>query len=132
MAINEFELDQYQKGNLIAWNISTQCWYGVNIKIYAGSKIYFEGSKPYKTSGNIEVIGLGNATLETDDVLRIRVEVSQSSNLQSNVVSGAISDKKARRVGYIYDICLEDSGDRDYNDVYINIIGWKNQAVNAL
>ena len=132
MAITEFELDQYKKGNLIAWNISTQCWYGVKVRIYAGSKVYFEKSKPYQTSGAMNVIGLYHAVLETDDVLKVRIEVPESSGLESNVVSGAISDKKARRVGYIYDICLEDSGDRDYNDVYINIVGWKNQAVNKL
>lgn len=131
MARTEFELDQYKKGNLIAWNISTQCWNSVKVQIYAGSKVYFEGSKPFKPSGNMEVIGLDNSVLETDDVLKISVEVPESSEIQSSIVSGAISDKRARRVGYIYDICLEDQGDRDFNDVYINIVGWKNQATDT-
>lgn len=132
MAIAEFELDQYKKGNLIAWNISTQCWYGVTVTVYAGSKVYFNGSKPYEKSGAMKVIGLDHAVLETDDILKVKIDVPQSSRLESNIVSGAVSDKRARRVGYIYDICLEDGCDRDYNDVYINIAGWKNQAVNKL
>lgn len=132
MASVEFELDQYKKGNLIAWNISTQCWNSVRVRIYAGSKEYFQEYKPYERSGNLKVLGLDHGVIQTDDTVKIQVTVTESNSLKSNVVSGAISDKRARRVGYIYDICIEDGEDRDYNDVYINIVGWKNQAVNGL
>lgn len=132
MATTEFVLDQYQKGNLIAWNISTQCWNSVKVRIYAGAKEYFSAKKPFERSGQMHVIGLDHAVIDTDDDLKIEITIPESSEIKSNVVSGAISDRKARRVGYIYDICLEDGTDRDYNDVYINIVGWKNQAVNTL
>lgn len=132
MATAEFVLDQYQKGNLVAWNISTQCWNSVKVRIYAGAKEYFSEYKPFERSGQMRVIGLNHAVIDTDDELKVEISITESSDIQSSVVSGAISDRHARRVGYIYDICLEDGSDRDYNDVYINIVGWKNQAVNAL
>lgn len=132
MATAEFVLDQYQKGNLVAWNISTQCWNSVKVRIYAGTKEYFSEYKPFERSGQMHVIGLNHAVIDTDDELKVEISITESSDIQSSVVSGAIADRHARRVGYIYDICLEDGSDRDYNDVYINIVGWKNQAVNAL
>ena len=128
MAHTEFLLDQYKKGNLIAWSVSTQCWNSVRIKIYAGSKVYFEGTKPFERSGELRVIGLGNSVLETDDVLKVNIEVPESSALQSSIVSGAISDKAVRRIGYVYDICIEDGFDMDFNDICINVVGWKDQA----
>ena len=33
-------------------------------------------------------------------------------------------DQRARKVGYVYDFCIEDWTDDDYNDVYVNIVGW--------
>lgn len=29
-----------------------------------------------------------------------------------------------KKVGYVYDFCIEDSEDDDFNDVYVNIVGW--------
>jgi hypothetical protein len=44
------------------------------------------------------------------------LDVSSSSN--------AILDKQSNTVGFVYDYCVEDWLDKDYNDYYINIVGW--------
>lgn len=54
----------------------------------------------------------------------LTITVNESSQLKQSITSGAITDQKARKVGYNYSFCIEDSNDDDYNDVYVNIVGW--------
>lgn len=127
MASTEFELDQFVKGNLIAWNITTQCGYLPTVKLVAGNKTFFAMNK--KTlDHHLQLLGHGSAVIDTTETLKLVISIPQSTKIKSSIVAGAISDKKAKKVGYIYDICIEDSDDNDYNDVYVNIVGWKNQA----
>lgn len=127
MASTEFELDQFVQGNLIAWNITTQCGYFPTVKLVAGDKTFFTMKKT-TWDNNLQLLGNGSATIDTAESLKLVITIPQSMKIKSSIVAGAISDKKAKKVGYIYDICIEDSDDNDYNDVYVNIVGWKNQA----
>lgn len=127
MASTEFELDQFVQGNLIAWNVTTQCGYLPTIKLIAGSRTFFTMNKT-TLDHNLQLLGNGSATIDTAETLKLVITIPQSVQIKSSIVAGAISDKKAKKVGYIYDICIEDSYDDDYNDVYVNIVGWKNQA----
>lgn len=127
MASTEFELDQFVQGNLIAWNITTQCGCLPTVKLVAGDKTFFTMKKT-TWDNNLQLLGNGSATIDTAESLKLVITIPQSMKIKSSIVAGAISDKKAKKVGYIYDICIEDSDDNDYNDVYVNIVGWKNQA----
>lgn len=54
----------------------------------------------------------------------LTITVNEAKSLQQSITSGAVNDQRARKVGYVYNFCIEDSTDDDYNDVYVNIIGW--------
>jgi hypothetical protein len=52
------------------------------------------------------------------------IESSGSFPLKSSIVSYNISTKTGASVGKIYDICIEDYIDNDYNDVCISLVAW--------
>ncbi|MBQ2885558.1 MAG: hypothetical protein IJE43_17675 [Alphaproteobacteria bacterium] len=47
---------------------------------------------------------------------------SQTNNCNS------ITDSNANKVGQIYSFCIEDQGDEDYNDFYINVSAWSRKG----
>jgi hypothetical protein len=118
----EFELEQFAKGNLIAWNVATNCEYTPTIELMDGDKKLFSFTK--NEGSHFQFLGNGSAMLENTAGLKLKVSIPQSSNIKSSIVSGAILNENAKRVGYVYNICIEDFSDDDYNDVYVNIIGW--------
>lgn len=126
MAQREFVLDEFEKGNLIAWNVTTQCRNAVNVKLMDGNKTLFDKDKT-TPSQSLQLLGDGHAVLESGSELKLLLDIPRSSNIKYSLVAGAISDRREKRVGYIYDFCIEDQYDDDYNDVYINVVGWKAQ-----
>lgn len=118
-----FEFGEFDAGYLVAWNITTQCQNTCSIKI---------------TSGNTELISTGKNTPETKltmlsqgsallPVYNVNVTVTvneATTELKNSKTSGAILDHVGHKVGYVYDVCIEDGTDNDYNDIYINLVGW--------
>lgn len=123
MASLTFELEQFPKGYYLAWNISTQCYYTVEVSLKAGNKEYFHVSKTNRNM-DLQLIGQSSAVHDRSETPILTITVKESSGLKQSHTSGAITDQRARKVGYVYDFCIEDSDDEDYNDVYVNIVGW--------
>jgi hypothetical protein len=118
----EFELDQFAKGNLIAWNVTTNCAYTPTIELMDGDKKLFSITK--KDGDHFQFLGNGSATIENTGKLKLKISIPQSSNIDSSIASGAVLNRNAKKVGCFYNICIEDFSDDDYSDVYVNIIGW--------
>ncbi len=118
-----FELEQFSKGYFLAWNVSTQCQNTVNVTLKVGNTVYFNGPKNDHGT-NLQMISQGNRAHDCDGTPILTITVNEASALKQSVTSGAINDQRARKVGYVYDFCIEDSTDNDYNDVYVNIVGW--------
>lgn len=47
--------------------------------------------------------------------------------IKQSLSSANISDTFARKVGCVYDICIEDSSN-DFNDIYLNIAAWSRKG----
>ncbi|MBD5111497.1 MAG: hypothetical protein HDT42_03045 [Ruminococcaceae bacterium] len=118
-----FELEQFPKGYFLAWSVSTQCANTVTVTLKVGNTVYFSGSKTNHSTG-LQLISQSNRTHDCNGTPILTITVNESSQLKQSVTSGAINDQRARKVGYVYDFCIEDSTDDDYNDVYVNIVGW--------
>ena len=118
-----FELEQFPKGYFLAWNITTQCQNTVTVTLKVGKTVYFSSSKNDKDTA-LKLISQGSRNHDCDGTPVLTVTVNESTQLKQSFTSGAINDQRARKVGYVYDFCLEDWTDDDYNDVYINIVGW--------
>lgn len=118
-----FELEQFPKGYFLAWSVSTQCANTVTVTLKVGNTVYFSGSKTNHSTG-LQLINQNSRTHDCNGTPILTITVNESSQLKQSVTSGAINDQRARKVGYVYDFCIEDSTDDDYNDVYVNIVGW--------
>lgn len=123
MASLDFELEQFPKGYFLAWSVSTQCWNTVKVKLQVGKTVYFSESKRNHKTG-LQMISQSSRDHDCDGTPILTITVNEATVLRQSVTSGAINDQRARKVGYVYDFCIEDSKDDDYNDVYINIVGW--------
>ena len=119
-----FELGRFSKDYLISWNVLTQAGFLSNTKLVAGDKTYFSYDKE-STFHHLQMLGNGSAKIETDDPLQLIITVHSDYEIKSAVVAGSILDQRAREVGYVYNFCIEDFIDDDYNDIYVDIVGWK-------
>ena len=118
-----YELEQFPKGYFLAWNVSTQCANTVNVSLKVGNTEYFNVNKT-DSNAKLQLIGQGSRVHDCDGTPGLTITINESSEIKSSFTSGAINDQRARKIGYVYDFCLEDKIDDDYNDVYINIVGW--------
>ncbi len=118
-----FELEQFPKGYFLAWSVSTQCQNTVNVTLKVGDTVYFSANKGNRST-NLQMISQANRTYDCNGTPVLTITVNEAKTLKQSITSGAINDQRARKVGYVYDFCIEDAGDDDYNDVYVNIVGW--------
>lgn len=49
---------------------------------------------------------------------------TEVDEIHENINSYSVTDDKAATLGHGYNFCIEDATDKDYNDIYINLIGW--------
>ncbi|MGN0181158.1 MAG: hypothetical protein ACI4DP_01910 [Candidatus Ornithomonoglobus sp.] len=118
-----FELEQFPKGYFLVWSVSTQCQNTVNVTLKVGDTVYFSANKGNRST-NLQMISQANRTHDCNGTPVLTITVNEAKTLKQSITSGAINDQRARKVGYVYDFCIEDAGDDDYNDVYVNIVGW--------
>ncbi|MCL2398669.1 MAG: hypothetical protein FWC91_02855 [Defluviitaleaceae bacterium] len=118
-----FELGEFPKGYFLCWEVSTQTPKAVNVRLTVGNTTYFNVSKN-KGTNNFQLLNLNSRDHNVSETPILTVGVSDSTRLQKSSVTGAINDPVERKVGYVYTICIEDADDNDFNDVYINIVGW--------
>jgi len=88
-----------------------------------GNTEYLHASKTNRSTG-LQVITQSSRDHDSSETPILTISVPESAQLKQSTTSGAINDLRARKVGYVYDFCIEDQDDEDYNDVYINIVGW--------
>lgn len=122
-----FELEQFQNGYFLVWDILTQCQNTVNVTLKVGNTVYFSCDKT-NHSQSLQFIAHGSSDHNVSGTPILTITVNEASILKQSLTSGAINDQKARKVGYVYDLCIEDQNDNDYNDVYVNIVGWSKKG----
>ena len=60
--------------------------------------------------------------------LKLLINIPQSTNIDSSINTYLITTDTGAVVGFGYNICIEDSYDKDFNDVCINLVAWKNRG----
>lgn len=123
-----FMLQEIKPGYFIAWTVATQCAFTYDIVLKAGNTVIFHTTKTNHSTG-FQIIEQGHSVYSGTQGLVLSITCNEASQeLKSSIPSGSITDPSARTVGYVYDVCIEDSGDMDFNDVYVNIVGWKSKG----
>lgn len=125
MANKTFSIDSFPSGSFMSWFVTTQAAFTVHAKLYDSKTTYFEGSR---TSTNISPpLNQGFSDILGSNV-KISIDVPQSNDLKSSINTYNITNDSGAIVGYGYNICIEDSGDADYNDISISLIAWKSKG----
>ncbi len=123
---NTFELDQFKKGYFLVWSVCTQTAGSPHTILKVDKKEMFDVA-PKPNTPSLQFLTKGSYTMESNTTPQLIVKLN-GGDLKSSISAGVISDSEARAVGYAYSICIEDYTDDDYNDIYINIIGWRTKG----
>lgn len=125
MAQKIFNIDAFPQGYYMSWFVTTQAAYKIQATLQDDRKTYFSGSK---TSTKIEPpLAQGAGFLEGSQ-LRLTVDIPQSRRIDSSINTYVITSDTGNIVGFGYNISIEDQDDRDYNDVCISLVAWKNKG----
>lgn len=126
MANLSFYLSEFPKDYFLFWTVSTQCEKKVYVKLSVNGNTFFEARKT-DADKNLKVIKQDYGTITAANP-ELYIEVDDSSSLQQSMVSGLIADDRNQRVGFVYDYCIESGNEDLFNDVYINVVGWKQKG----
>lgn len=125
MASKIFNIDSFPTGYYMAWFVTTQAAFLVNAKLYDSETTYFQNSKQ---STNINPPLAQGAQMIAGNSIQLSIDEPQSTQLSSSINTYNITTDDGTVVGYGYNISIEDQTDKDYNDVSISLVAWKNKG----
>lgn len=117
-------LGEFEKGEYLSWFVTTQASYKVTMTLRDDQKIYFEDSK--EELNIAPPLAVGNDTY-TGTNLRLEISIPESEDIKVIPSMTSIITNTGKVVGHSFTGCGEDWNDADYNDFYINIVGWKSK-----
>lgn len=114
------------KGYYMSWFITTQAAFKVTVELKDDSgKLYFS---EHKECTNIDPpLAIGYGTIAGNN-LKISVDIPRSKQILGTPHSNDIMTDDGNIVGKEFNLCIEDSDDKDYNDVAISITAWKSKG----
>ena len=118
------QLGAFDKGEYLSWFVTTQAAYKVTIALKDDSNTYFENSKA--TMDIAPPLAVGNGVY-TGNNLRLEISIPESDDIKTLPTMSAIITDTGKICGHNFICCGEDWNDADYNDFYINIVGWKSK-----
>lgn len=128
MATVTLKLDRIRRGDFIFWTVCTQSYFYADIVISDDQRIYARMSKQ-KRSPELQVLEQSFSTYTGAPGLQVEINIPESESIMiSDHDQMPITDNTAAEIGYCYNFCIEDGTDRDFNDIYINIVAWKNRG----
>lgn len=113
------------KGYFMSWFVTTQAAFKITVTLKDNSKTYFSASK--QSTNIAPPLACSYGTICGDD-LKITVDIPQSRKIFGGPHSNDITTDDGTVVGKEFNLCLEDSDDKDYNDAAISIIAWKSKG----
>ena len=111
----------------MAWTVSTQTSVPATVELRAGNKTYFKANHETKDH-KFRLLEQNTSTFQGEGNLLLIVTCATGWEVKHSLVSGAVTDAKAKKIGYVYSFCFEDGGDDDYNDVYVNLVAWRKEG----
>ncbi|WP_347489868.1 hypothetical protein ABDB91_01560 [Desulfoscipio sp. XC116] len=120
-------LENVRKNDYMCWHICSQCLNTGKIVLRDDSTVYLMVEKNTKST-SIQHLSQGADTYRGGANLRFEITVDTTAELRTSNAGDAILDSSGRNVGFIYNYCVEDSTDNDFNDFYLNIAAWRNKG----
>ena len=121
MADSKYLLNGIKAGDIMCWDVLTQCQNTLKVTLRDSKKVYFEYDK-HSTDTKCSVLGQNNAVAVEDDPC-LYVDIPNSHGIKECSYSQAIVAEGVD-AGKVFSICIEDYIDNDYNALYINVCSW--------
>ena len=118
------QLGAFDKGEYLSWFVTTQASYEVTITLKDDGKTYFTGKK--KSTNIAPPLAIGN-DVYTGNNLRLEISIPESDDIKTLPTMSAIITNTGKICGHNFICCGEDWNDADYNDFYVNIVGWQSK-----
>ena len=118
------QLGAFDKGEYLSWFVTTQAANEVTITLRDDSKIYFSDKK--QSVDIAPPLAVGN-DVYTGNNLRLEISIPESDDIKALPTMSAVITNTGKVCGHNFICCGEDWTDEDYNDFYINIVGWKSK-----
>ena len=117
------------KNAYISWFVTTQNALPTKVVLKDDNgKEYFSAKKQNYLNTSIDPpLALG-ATFFTGSKLTLTIDVDTKYELKGKPTLIDITDDNGNIVGKSFDLAVEDYTDNDYNDIYVNIVGWTHKG----
>jgi hypothetical protein len=122
MAKKTLKLSNLQRGEFMSFFATTQAAFSITLKLYDDQTTYFEATR---SSTDINPpLADGNAFYVGND-LSLEITINSSNEIRQFINTFSLLTPKGDEIGHSYTVCGEDSIDEDFNDFYVNVMGWK-------
>ena len=117
------------KNAYISWFVTTQNALPTKVvlKDDNGKEYFFAKKQNYLNTSIDPPLALG-ATFFTGSKLTLTIDVDTKYELKGKPTLIDITDDNGNIVGKSFDLAVEDYTDNDYNDIYVNIVGWTHKG----
>lgn len=118
------QLGEFEKGEYLSWFATTQAANEVTVTLKDSKKTYFSAKK--KSINIAPPLAVGNADYVGSNLV-LEISIPQSDEIRPLPSMNTIISDTGKVLGHSFTCCGEDWTDNDYNDFYINIVGWKSK-----
>lgn len=128
--VNEVVLYGFETCKKIQWTVSSQCQYKFDISLSqekaSGTFDTLMTAKKDDANTNYHVIGSDAKDINSVSSMKLSISNPADPSCKYKVISKRneiryYGDKKC----ISYSIFVEDAGDNDFNDIYVDIVGWE-------
>lgn len=116
------QLESFVKGEYLSWFVTTQAAYEIFVTLRDDQTTYFKNSKA--TTAIEPPLAVGTAQYKGSNLV-LEISIPQSKDIKAIPSMSQIITNTGKVVGQSFTCCGEDWTDGDYNDFYVNIVGWK-------
>lgn len=109
--------------DFLFWTVCSQCQFLGTVVIRDDQTVYTVIRK-VSPSTDVQVLEQSSRQYLGTSGLRVEIDVPVANHLWIASKEGTPISAEGIGIGNFYNLCIEDSYDRDYNDFYINIVAW--------
>lgn len=118
------KLKEFETGEYLSWFVTSQAANKATITLRDDKTQYFSESKD---TTNIEPPLAVGSNRYVGKNLVLEISIPQSDEIRPLPAMHTIISDTGKVLGHSFTCCGEDWSDNDYNDFYINLVGWKSK-----
>jgi hypothetical protein len=127
MANKTIMLSNIEPGEYLSWFATTQAAFKIRMKLYDSKKTYFDSTRQSRSIDPPLNQGAADYDKGAKD-LTLYIEIPASVEILTFLNTFTLLTPTGVTVGHGFTCCGEDQDDHDFNDFYLNVMGWKSKG----